>query len=210
MLERLKKIFWRPLFKMLTDVQKWRESKFIIPPYSEKRAIMLQYKQQYKCTSFIETGTFMGETVEYMKDQFSQIISIELAEDLANKAKKRFESQPHITILQGDSSKVLPNIVDNVQPPILYWLDGHFSGSFYVGDEFIETAKGDLSTPIVKELDIILSKGINNNVILIDDARLFVGRDSYPDYNYLVKYLGKYNIKPNQISKRRDIIRIVP
>jgi len=210
MIEFLKRTFWRPIFNLKNTAGKWYEAKFVIPQYSEKRAIILEYKKTYGCDTFVETGTFLGETVEVMRHHFKKVYSIELAEALAIKAQKRFEKNPEVTILQGDSGTKLGEIVPILAPPVLYWLDGHFSGSMYIGDELVETASGDLHSPIIKELECLLAKGIEGNVILIDDARLFVGQGGYPEYNSLVKFLEKFNISPSQISQKRDIIRIIP
>lgn len=210
MIEFLKRTFWRPIFNLKNKSRRWYEAKYIIPLYDEKRAIILGYKNTYGCETFVETGTFLGDTVEVMRHLFKKVYSIELSEALAEKAQKRFEKNPEVTILQGDSGSKLGEIVPILTPPVLYWLDGHFSGSMYIGDELIETALGDLGSPIIKELECILAKGIGGNVILIDDARLFVGKDGYPEYNALVNFLSTLNIAPSQVSRKRDIIRIIP
>jgi hypothetical protein len=49
----------------------------------------------------------------------------------------------------------------------LFWLDGHFCGGV--------SAHGDKGTPILEELNLILSHRVKEHVILIDDARLFNG-----------------------------------
>jgi hypothetical protein len=49
------------------------------PPHSAKQKIIEKYARQYSCNILIETGTFLGDTVFSQKDNFSQIISIELS-----------------------------------------------------------------------------------------------------------------------------------
>ena len=44
-------------------------------------------------------------------------------------------------ILQGDSTDVLPEVVEKMDEPTLFWLDGHYSGGI--------TASGEQETPIV-------------------------------------------------------------
>ena len=106
---------------------------------------------------------------------------------------------PHINILRGDSSKVLPIILSKIDKPALFWLDGHYSAGI--------TAKGDLNTPILKELKLILNHKIKKNIILIDDARCFVGKDDYPTIAELESFVKKIN--PNLSFKNEDdIIRI--
>ena len=51
-----------------------------------------------------------------------------------------------------------------------FWLDGHFSGSKF------ETSRIDIDSPVISELHTVLSlANINNFVIAIDDARMFLG-----------------------------------
>lgn len=181
-----------------------------IPEYSEKRAIILSYRQKYGSNIFLETGTLFGDTVQALLGQFKKLYSIELSEELAARAKKRFEASPEVTIIQGDSGNEIEKIVKNISEPILFWLDGHYSGDFVHKNELIKTAKGALNTPIERELDVILESGLPH-IILIDDAREFNGKHDYPTIGQL-KHILKKNKKSIQytLSVERDIIRIVP
>jgi hypothetical protein len=81
----------------------------------------------------------------------------------------------------------------------LFWLDGHYSGGI--------TAKGPLDTPIVKELDSILNHSVTGHVILIDDARCFVGENDYPTIDELREIL--HTERPRWVFEvKDDIIRI--
>jgi hypothetical protein len=80
----------------------------------------------------------------------------------------------------------------------LFWLDGHYSGGY--------TAKGSLECPILGEIDGVFSGEIQNHIILIDDARCFVGENSYPTKEDLYSYVLKYN-KNYKMSVDCDIIR---
>lgn len=65
---------------------------------------------------------------------------------------------------------------------------------------------GDKVTPILEELEIVLSQEINH-IILVDDARLFVGKDDYPTIAELITFIN--NKKPNlSIEIEYDIIRV--
>jgi hypothetical protein len=60
-----------------------------------------------------------------------------------------------------------------VHQPCLFWLDAHYSAGI--------TAKGEGNTPIEEELKHIFGhECAENNVILIDDARVFNGSNDYP------------------------------
>jgi len=193
----IKKIF-RALFRKKVE----------IPSYEEKRAIILSYKIQGNTPVFVETGTFLGDTIESLKTEFDQLFSIELSEELAERAKERFAGDEHIHILQGSSDVVLPSILDQLETKAIFWLDGHYSGEFMYGDEYIKTAKGTLNTPILKELEQILNCN-KEHIILIDDARLFNGKHDYPTIKDLRNIL-KSDKNKRELMVIRDIIRILP
>jgi hypothetical protein len=180
----------------------------IVPSYEDKKNILDAYKTKFALDVLVETGTFMGDTVEYFKNKMKKIISIELAEDLARKAQKRFANDHNVEIIRGDSGKVLKDIVKEINEPVLFWLDGHYSSEFFVGDEYIVTAKSNLNTPVVEELKTILASR-KDHIILIDDARLFNGTEDYPTISALKKIVRKtrssYNVEVNN-----DMIHITP
>jgi hypothetical protein len=210
MLSLFKNIFWRPFFKIKKVLRPWYEAKFVIPPYSEKRAIMVEYQQKFNTKCFVETGTFMGDTIAQMEKHFELLYSIELADALAAKAQKRFENVAKVHILHGDSGEKIKEILVELTQPTLFWLDGHYSGEFKVGDEFVKTGKAEINTPILNELSAILKNGLASNIILIDDARLFNGKQDYPSYPELIHFVAQFNIQAHQVTNKRDIIRIVP
>ena len=115
---------------------------------------------------FLETGTLMGDAIDAVKNNFDTLYSFELSEKLAKDAQNRFCDEKKISIFQGDSSIVLSELLHNIHEPILFWLDGHFSGDFFKGDYHIETAKGDLNTPILEVLKIISNHEIKNTLYL--------------------------------------------
>lgn len=195
----------RPLASLYFETR----DKIIIPPYSEKRSILLNYQNRYALSILIETGTFLGNTIEAFKDDFAELYSFELSADLAAKAKERFKNYKHISIINEDSGKYLSKLLSQIQKPCLFWLDGHYSSEFFLNDEYIKTAKGDKETPIMEELAAIFEHGMQGHVILIDDARCFNGRNDYPTLQALRKFVGQRS--PNaHFEVKRDIIRITP
>jgi len=142
------------------------------PPHIVKEKIIKHYASKFGVKLFIETGTYMGEMIDALLNVFSKIVSIELDAQLANRAKLRYRDYPHVTILEGDSGKVLPEILPAIKEPCLFWLDAHYSGE--------GTAKGDLETPILRELACIMNHPYQNHVVLIDDASAFGTNSHYP------------------------------
>jgi hypothetical protein len=102
-----------------------------------------------------------------------------------------------VTILEGDSGVLLPDVLAERQEPCLFWLDGHYSAGV--------TARGDLETPILKELDAILSHPWPD-VVLVDDARCF-GQGDYPSIDGIRAMVADRRPKWS-VSVADDIIRI--
>ena len=146
----------------------------ILPPHAVKERLLIGHAAGISV--LVETGTYLGHMVSAMQDQFERIYSIELAPELARKATARFATNHSITILHGDSGTLLPEILDGIAQPCVFWLDGHYSGG--------ATAMGETETPVLAELRAILRHPYRN-VILIDDARLFTGTRTYPTVDEL-------------------------
>ncbi len=183
------------------QIKEWKNNGCPIPPpHLVKQNTIKEYQQKYRYTILVETGTFLGEMIEAQKKRFKQIISIELGVDLFQKAQEKFSNDKHIQIYQGDSGKVLEKILQSIEKPAIFWLDGHYSGGI--------TAKGEKNSPIYEELDAIFNSKKLNHVLLIDDARCFVGKDDYPTIEELIKYIRNKN-KKYQVEVKYDIIRCV-
>lgn len=149
--------------------------------------------------TLIETGTYLGSMVNAMKGEFDEIVSIELDEQLSEMARRRFARYGHISIIQGDSAKILPKLLLGRENPCLFWLDGHYSGGI--------TAKGARETPIVQELLEILRHPVDGHVVLVDDAREFNGERDYPTLSEIRRLVSEQ--WPNwKFEVENDIIRI--
>ena len=168
-------------------------------PHAVKQRIVKEYAARFKSSVFIETGTFMGEMIDAVSRHFSKIISIEVDPKLAERAKDKFSSMPHITILEGDSGDILPTVIAKVNEPCLFWLDAHYSGGV--------TGQADTETPIIKEIKTVLNHSCLDNVVLIDDAREFVGNNNYPTLEELRRILGEIR-NGWQMAVEADIIRM--
>ena len=142
------------------------------PPPEVKHTVIRRYAGAHATKVLIETGTFMGDTLEALRDTFDKLYSIELSYPLFKKAGQRFAGDERIVLAQGDSARVLPELLARIDQPALFWLDGHYSGSI--------TARGTRSTPIIEELQAIFNHRVKGHVILIDDARDFNGTGDYP------------------------------
>ena len=170
------------------------------PPHPVKQRNLRRYAREYGLRVLVETGTYLGDMVEAMKRDFDEIYSVELGQELYEQAKLRFASEPHVKLLQGDSGVVLKQIVDGLDRPALFWLDGHYSAGI--------TAQGEKDTPIYEELAHILNAPDLGHVILVDDARNFGSDPAYPTLEELKEFVNSK--RPSRITVEDDSIRIVP
>lgn len=178
----------------------WIEAGKPLPPHAfAKQSVLLDYKKKYNLDVLIETGTCYGGTIEALRKHFKKLISIEISPNLFAIVEKKFRKYPHIKLYMGDSGILLPDILKDINEPCLFWLDGHYSGD--------ETGKGELETPIYKELDAIYATKFKH-VIIIDDARLFVGKNDYPTIAELTTYVKSKNAQAT-VSVEMDLIRII-
>lgn len=162
----------------------WRLSgRPLPPPHVVKQLVVLRYQQARKFSTFIETGTFTGEMVAAMRPHFQRLVSIELSPEIHRAAVQRFAGDPGIELLSGDSALMLPRVLERLGDPALFWLDGHFMGGV--------TARGEKDSPVSAELRALLSHHVRGHVVLIDDARLFSGRDGYPTISNLVAWIER-------------------
>jgi hypothetical protein len=183
------------------QIQAWRRSGSPVPPpHLYKQKLLLRYASHYRLSAMVETGTYLGDMVFRLRKRFQTIISIELSAELCERAQERLRDFPNISIIQGDSSQVLPTVLEDLRVPTLFWLDGHYSAG--------NTALGDLETPVSAEVDAILKHPVKGHVILIDDARNFDGTHDYPKLSTFKDYiLGA--VPKAEFTVQDDIIRIV-
>ncbi len=177
----------------------WRLKRRPLPPPDalKMRTIKL-YAARFSLENLVETGTYRGGTLYSCRRVFKRLYSVELSKDLYEQARRLLARFPQIALLHGDSSSTLPSILRDIDRPSLFWLDAHYSGG--------ATARGELETPVLQELHHILAHPVPGHVVLVDDARLFVGKEGYPRIEELERYvLAK---RPDwTFEVRDDIIR---
>jgi len=195
-----------PLYELLFPfaqryyLYKWEKHKrkTLPVPHKIKQLLIESYAQAYDCLVLVETGTYFGSMVSSTKNTFKQISTIELDDKLYKRAKRKFSNDPHIKVLHGDSSVVLPKILKKLKKRALFWLDAHYSRGI--------TAGKNKSSPIHIELTHILRHTIKNHIILIDDANNFVGGE-YPKLDELKQLVFRYRPRAT-LSVKYNIITI--
>lgn len=199
---------WRTEYRIpfaLSAQETWDFWLLESPTYDVKVNAVLEYANTFSLRTLIETGTYQGAMIESTKQHFERIYSIELEKSLYLNAAKHFAPDRHVKIILGDSAQKLPPLLSTIHTPCLFWLDGHYIPLS------TEAAKGDRDTPILQELDVILNHSVPNHVILVDDARCFIGKNpllkDYPTIAELKDYVQQK--RPDmQFTVKNDIIRI--
>jgi hypothetical protein len=182
-------------------IERWvRKGKPLPPPHDYKQQVIEDVSKQFGMDCLVETGTLFGSTIEAQRKNFIRLYSVEIESTLCENAKNYFKNFSHINIIEGDSSKKIPEILPAlVNESVLFWLDGHYSGGI--------TGMGDKVSPIIEELDAILSFNFRNRYILIDDARCFGETSGYPTLTELKEFVQS-KVKNLKMEVVNDLIHI--
>jgi len=171
-----------------------------LAPHPVKLMVIGSYLKRFSIDHFVETGTNLGDTLGYFARKGIGCTSIELSKELYQAACTVFKARKNVRLVQGDSSHRLPELLEQINKPVLFWLDGHYSSGL--------TTSAKTHTPVSAELNAILDHPIKQHVILIDDARYFDGTNDYPHLDDLLRVIREDGSYSAEVST--DIIRLVP
>ncbi len=157
-------------------------------PSIAKQKCIRTIAKQSNIKVFVETGTYMGDTISALKSNFTHLYSIELAKSYYEAAVHRFRQDSNISIVYGDSGVELSKILAQLNQPAIFWLDGHYSGG--------DTARAAEDSPLRKEISAILNwKYGPESIVLVDDAHLFTGQNGYPTIDEVKLLSGKVSMR---------------
>ncbi len=204
---------------MLDKYRQWRQHRYDVryfkkwdsegrksaAPYFVKQQTIGEFARKTSIQYFIETGTLYGDMIRYATSLgiFKRIYSVELSDFYFQRAKRRFRNDANVEIRHGDSGQVVPKLLTELDQPILFWLDGHYSGSNTATLE-------DTETPVSNELAAVFAHASRlgiDHVILIDDARCFDGTKGYPRVSTLKEEIELHYPKYS-VEVKDDIIRV--
>lgn len=181
-------------------IRRWMESGRPVPaPHAVKVAAVWMLADIHNLHVLVETGTYYGKMIRALAPRFSAIHSIELSPHLARVARNEFAKYPHVQIVEGDSAECLPRLLSGLEQPALFWLDAHYCSG--------ESARGASDTPISAEIEAILRSAPRGSVLLVDDARDFIGKNGYPELRVFVDQLAAHTQLP--VTVFDDIIYAV-
>lgn len=169
-------------------------------PHLVKQFTVREYAERFSLRVLVETGTYYGEMVAAMKTRFDEIYSVEYDHVLATRAQAKFSRSPHIHIIEGDSQKAIPQIIQSLTQPALFWLDaGYYGWAGLQGDK----------QRLTVELESILRDRRYQHVILMDDARGLNGQNGAPTVPELKQRI-ETEFPGRNVEVKHDILRITP
>ena len=168
-------------------LRRWRRAGRPAPPPAYFKHDMLKRlaADNPHLSTFVETGTWKGDMLYQLRNQFELLHSVELDKELHAAAQKRLARFTQITLWRGHSPDVLHRIVPNLAGPTLFWLDAHYMGGPYLGHGVC---------PALAELSAICPylNPSAGHIILIDDARNFIAAGDYPTLAQVKEHIGQH------------------
>lgn len=132
----------------------------------------LFFKEIMNLDTFIETGTYTGNTSKNMSKYFKKVYTIEASKKMYDVAQSNLKNFENVELIFGKSQEVIEQLFPK-ENNILFWLDAHWSGGDTYGEED--------ECPLIAELRSIFKLSDNKNFcVLIDDARLFTSPPPKP------------------------------
>lgn len=176
-------------FRENRSYTKWKKLNHPVPASARiKREVMRRYAAPD--STWVETGTYHGDTTNSLSKTFPHIYSIEPEYSLFTRACDRFINRKNVTLINSPSETCLGSLLCGLSGPLAFWLDGHASepGTFH----------GTEVTPLMKELQYIADNldRLTEVTIFIDDARLLKGslghQEGYPCLTEILGYAKRY------------------
>lgn len=192
---------------------------------------VIRYAPKYK--TFVESGSYKGDTIMTLLNYFNNLYTIELNKELYDEVRKRFSHLDKVKVLNGDSKVIFLNLLPKLPDYTIFYLDAHWSGdrnvnwkdSLWKGYECDTSYVGDHPTaenqvPLGEELKSIVSDYSGNAIILIDDIEVigtkdlkFVGEDwSHLSMELIEKIISprakSFNVTKNRNGSQIGIIEL--
>ena len=76
---------------------------------------------------WVETGTYMGKTTNFLRERYPHVHTIEPEIKLYNAALK-LSNGKNVTLYNDVSENVFPKLLKSLSGDVNFWLDGHYSG----------------------------------------------------------------------------------
>ena len=121
--------------------------------------IVAKLRREFRLNYFLETGTAKGDAAELAAIMFDKVFTCDIDPEAIRAASLRLADYSNVQIKYMPSPDFIAHVKRQLDQPILYWLDAHWSGGH------IKPAK---ECPLLEELAEI--GGLNgHSVLLVDD-----------------------------------------
>ena len=182
--------FWLKVIKRQLNFEsvKWRSLNYSSPSPQHVKIRILK-SNSLKNATWVETGTYLGDTTSKLAKIAKKVISIEPQSELSAFASSRLKRYKNVEIVNATSESCIASVLNGISGPTCFWLDGHYSGDV--------TFLGSNISPITFELDAISNYlTVNEVVVFVDDFRLFVNSSNtgYPPHAVLIEWAVEHNL----------------
>jgi len=134
----------------------------IIAPHLFSDGKVSSFRKYNNNHYFVETGSGSGAGISFaIMAGFQEVRSVEAVNSSYALCCKKFDDVPIVKLWNGDSSKLLWEMIQDINEPITFWLDGHYHKSI----------AGVNTSPLIHELKIIAKHPVKSHTIMIDDIR---------------------------------------
>ena len=181
---------WHPLLNFTRPIRHALGLRQKSVKATDKQKVLL--RNGLRDATWVESGTFMGDTTSVLSRVAKMVYSIEPEPALFSKAEQKFRNTSNVKIIKGLSEDIFPKLLPTISGNVCFWLDGHYSAGI--------TFKGPQETPILDELAAIgrhIAK-MSKIVVMVDDVRCFDPSNpefsAYPPVDVLVDWARKLNL----------------
>ena len=158
--------------------------------------LVLQLMHKYNIDSFIETGTYMGQTAIWASSHFKRVVTFEAAEVIYNTFIEKNQTIPiNLHAYLGDSATL---IREQIKGNSIYYLDAHYSVSTSFN-----------SYPLLEEIRQI-NKTSFDDFIIIDDVRFVLSKWNGERYCTLSEILKELDYKDRYTVVIDDMMISIP
>jgi hypothetical protein len=160
---------------------------------------------EFGVDTFVETGTYKGETAVWASRHFRQVYTIENYRPTYDQTVKTHGHLRNVEFLYGHSASTLPAVLHKLAGDSIFWLDAHWmgEGSYGEADE----------CPVLNEIRLLNESG-HTHFILIDDARLFLSPPPLPhalaQWPAVGELIAELDRKPRYTIIDDDVLISVP
>lgn len=134
--------------------------------------LILHLVSQHEEATFVETGTYLGDTALWAASRFARVVTIENSHAIYEKTVSKLKYTKNIEFRFGDSRTQLDTILSGLKSTAVIWLDSHWCGS--------ESYGANDQCPLLDELAVINRSSVAH-YLFIDDARLFLSPPPLPN-----------------------------